>query len=112
MTRRQHKPGTIVSDQRRVAWQGWSCTFGTEISEDETAQLANRICGMFDFLTESTARRFERLVEAFTRHIVKPAMVGTANAFLLDVSVFEGCPAMGTVKSYKTHSSAAVSEEY
>src|SRR2546430_4854876 len=110
---RQDEPGAIVSYQRRVARQRRRIIFvSSHIGKEEPSQLANRIRWVVNLLAKSTSGWLEGLLKAIALHIIKPAVIETANPFFFDITIFQRAAAMRTVQSYKPHPALSSSRQH
>jgi hypothetical protein len=84
----------------------------SQVGEQESGQLLHGVRRLRDFVFEPGLGVFERLFQTLPAGVVLPAVIGAADAVLLDKSVVKGHAAVGAVLGDKSIFAAAVSIQH
>src|SRR5262245_20880574 len=90
---RAQRSHSVVSHQHIIARQERSW-LGTEVSKNYPGQLLNLVGALTNAIFKAALCRFTRLLQHPPINIVKPTMVATTQAAVLDVAEFERSPPM------------------
>src|SRR4030095_15955163 len=67
---------------------------------------------VFALFCELTFLLFSRLLEAIPRYVEKPAMIGTANTALFNITIFKRAAPVGTMNPHKADLPLPITEKH
>src|SRR5262249_10891770 len=84
---------SVLSNERIIARQErrW---LGTEVGKNDPGQLLNLVSALTNAIFKAALWRFTRLLQHPPINIVKPTMIATPQAAVLDMAELEGSPPM------------------
>src|ERR1051326_8235924 len=85
---------------------------GSEIGEDEAADLLRLVGRMLDAVFERAAFGLRRLLDTFAGKIVEPAVIAAAEAAVFDTAELERSPAMRAMEAQKPELAVARAEQH
>ena len=101
--------GSIFTDQDLIARQEGYLVGGSEVGEDQVAELPARIGEVAEIFVGATG--FCGLLQALSFGVVEPSMKGAADPAVLDATVGQGSQPVGAVESQQSGMSPVVSEQ-
>src|SRR5262249_8339125 len=107
---RAQRSHSVLSHQHIIARQERP-RLGTEVGKNDPRQFLNFIGALTNAIFKAALWRFTRLLQHPPINIVKPAMIATAQAAILDMAELEGSPAVQAPQLENTEPAAVIAEK-